>query len=211
MLGTNFELGFRCGDGAVEAISTDPGYSNLSFVSGGDLQDGQSWALARLADAGVRHALIGGAAANVYRRERRVTKDYDTLVETFDGLRGSLEAAGFELEGRHRGTQDEWLLRASVDGVGFDFSLAEVAVQKIAVERARSNHGVATAEDVILLKLIANRHQDRDDVVSIAKSGRPLDVEYLGRWSAALDEYFGTAPRYLRFLDMVAGYRTEVK
>ncbi len=156
-------------------------------------------ALEVLEQAGILHALIGGMAANLYRSEFRATKDFDFLVETFEGLHEALETAGFEVELGAHGTQDEWLIRATVDGIGCDFSLAEIDIQERTIINAQSNAGIATVEDLIVLKLIANRPQDLDDLASIIKGGRSIDLEYVRAWSTKLDDDFGTASRFQRF------------
>lgn len=159
-------------------------------------------ALDALDQAGILHALIGGMAANIYRRNFRVTGDFDFLVNTFDGLQETLEAAGFEVVTGTHGTQDEWLVRAEVDNIGFDFALAEIEVQETALMNAQANAGVVTVEDLVVLKLIANRSQDIDDLTNIVKSGRTMDIEYVRDWCAKLNEHFETAPRFRRFQDL---------
>lgn len=150
-------------------------------------------------------------AANLYRREFRRTYDYDFLVTTFDGLKDALEAADFEVEGGTHGTQDQWLIRATVDDVGFDFSLAEIDIQQLTITHAQGNEGIATVEDLIILKLIAHRTQDRDDLSSIIKSGRELDMDYLANWSAKLNDDFQIAPRFVRFQESYVAFRANLE
>lgn len=42
---------------------------------------------------------------------------------------------------------------------------------------------ISTSEDVIVHKLIANRHRDRADIAEILRSGTPLDRSYIERWA----------------------------
>ena len=62
-----------------------------------------------------------------------------------------------------------------------DFIIPTVPYQELVLDRA-INH-IITAEDVIVLKLIAWRSRDRDDVASILAAGHDLDTEYIEHWA----------------------------
>jgi len=150
--------------------------------------------------AGIDAAAYGGQVANLYRRDLRLTGDYDFLVRSFDGLRDALKASDFHIEIGEHESQDTWLIRAEKDGVGYDFCLAETAVQTAALDRAKDNGQLVTAEDIVILKLIAYRpDKDRPDLDNIAKSGVELDLEYIKDWCVAIDEYFSTTFRFRKF------------
>lgn len=137
--------------------------------------------------AGTRWASVGGQIANLYRATPRRTVDFDFLVTTFDGLLDVLRAAGFKITSGDERARDPWLIRAKRGGTKFDFSLAELDFQRAAIARAELNGGVATREDIIILKIIAWRPQDRDDVASILATQAPVEFVYVRRWCEALD------------------------
>ena len=60
-------------------------------------------------------------------------------------------------------------------------------LRRAAVEIAGVTIPVATPEDLIVYKLIADRPRDRDDVLAIlrtqARAGRALDWAYVERWT----------------------------
>jgi hypothetical protein len=156
-------------------------------------------AIAVLRELGILYALVGGVAANQYRRSFRFTHDFDYLVASFDGLREELKSAGFQIAiGETRG-DDSWHIKATVDGVSFDFVLAEVDVQIDAVRNAQFNQKVATIEDLIVLKLLAHRPQDNEDLRNIASSGRKVDMTYIQQRAHRLDEHFGTKAPFVKF------------
>ncbi|MGH7819315.1 MAG: hypothetical protein ACREQ9_06060, partial [Candidatus Binatia bacterium] len=70
-----------------------------------------------------------------------------------------------------------------------DLLLVKTAYQADALARSRplaSGSGepkVLSAEDVIVHKLIANRHRDRADVHEILRAGVSLDRKYIERWA----------------------------
>lgn len=139
--------------------------------------------------------IIGGVAVNFWA-EPRFTKDIDFTIA----------ASATELdEVTRRFLRAGWVVtRAQVDDPndGFDFrrfvvpgtrklvefQAARTPYQQLVVQRGRrleetQAFGVATPEDIIVLKLIANRSQDLADVVEIGK--RPeLDWGYIAHWAA---------------------------
>ena len=119
---------------------------------------------------GVPYALIGGVAVQLHTVEPRSTLDIDFAVPCFDDVpRGALLAAGFEHTGRHAHS-DNW--RAPGDGplatrIAVQFSAEDVGIAE-AVAHAQSlvlGEGlrlrVATAEDLIVLKLAAAAEPQR--------------------------------------------------
>lgn len=136
---------------------------------------------------GVDWAVVGGQVANLYRSDVRLTRDYDFLVGSFDGLRSALKEAGFEIEIGDAESHDVWLIRASRDGVPYDFSLAEVDYQVEAIDRARANGGVLAVEDVLIQKLLAWRFDDQRDIDSILEAGVGFDSALVRRWCDAFE------------------------
>ena len=144
-----------------------------------------------LTPRGVRWAVLGAHAANLYRGEVRATQDVDVLVSLsaplMKSLADDLEADGWRV--RHR-TEDGWLIRARHPEFGdIDVMSAQEEYQRTAlhrsVERTVEGMGVArflAVEDVIIHKLIANRMQDELDVVSILQARPSLDDAHMRRW-----------------------------
>jgi hypothetical protein len=143
-------------------------------------------------------AIIGGMAHNFWR-EPRFTKDIDfTLVagaRLFERLRARMEAAGYEL-GRIQNEHEP-------SGPGFarfvepgtnkivEFLTAKTEFQDLLIQRAvrltpEQILRVATPEDIIVLKLIANRPQDQADAINLGGI-EGLDWDYIARWSAEWD------------------------
>lgn len=144
-----------------------------------------------LTPRGVRWAVLGAHAANLYRGEVRATQDVDVLVSLsaplMKSLADDLEADGWRV--RHR-TEDGWLIRARHPEFGdIDVMCVQEEYQRTALSRSVENTvegmGVArflAVEDVIIHKLIANRMQDELDVVSILQTHPSLDDAHMRRW-----------------------------
>ena len=144
-----------------------------------------------LTPKGVRWAVLGAHAANLYRSEVRATQDVDVLVSLsapqMKSLADDLEADGWQV--RHR-TPDGWLVRARHPEFGdIDVMSVQEEYQRTALDRAaeRTVEGIGVArflavEDVIIHKLIANRMRDELDVASILQARPSLDGAYMQRW-----------------------------
>lgn len=137
--------------------------------------------------------VIGGHAANVYRDEIRHTSDVDILVSLGDtsmkDVLRELALEGWELV---RTVEDDWMARIHHPEHGLaDIIATGLEYQEIALARshhARQEDGFVvnymTVEDIIIHKLIANRHKDDSDVMSILATRPALDADYLDRWIA---------------------------
>jgi hypothetical protein len=150
----------------------------------------------------VRHALLGGIAANFYRREPRATRDVDfavlatpadvvTIVEAF-------RRKGWRPEVRTNKTEVLRLVRKDyprvdilVAGTPFEESAVGRAA-KIVVERAEIL--VVTPEDLVIYKLIAGRAQDYEAVAAIINMMGELESAYIEGWL----EQFGMSERWSR-------------
>lgn len=122
-----------------------------------------------LAEAGIRHALVGALGANAYRTRPRTTADIDFLV-------------GDEAFQKHSG--GFVTMRVPVvefDGIDIDqVPLAEaLRVVEDGLNRAPVSDGVPIAplDTIVIMKLIAGRTQDLADVEAIVESG--ADREFL--------------------------------
>ena len=145
-------------------------------------------------DADPGWALIGGHAANLYRREIRATLDVDIVVaQVAAGKDEPLSSAAKRLVGEGWSVMamppGAWLLRVSQPDHGaLDLVVAETEYQHVALSRAAKstvgdvNLKTLTVEDVIIHKLIANRTKDDADVIDILKTGPDLDQAYLNHW-----------------------------
>jgi hypothetical protein len=122
-----------------------------------------------LAEAGIRHALIGALGANAYRNRPRTTEDIDFLV-------------GDEAFQRHAG--GFVTMRVPVvefDGIDVDqVPLTEaLRVVEDGLNHAPVSDGVpiASVETIVVMKLLAGRTQHLADVEAIVESG--ADREFL--------------------------------
>lgn len=137
--------------------------------------------------------VTGDHAADAYRDEIRHTSDVDILVSlgaaSMQDVLRELALEGWELM---RSVEDDWMVRirhpehglADIIATGLDY-------QEIALSRShhvRQDDGFAVnfmaVEDIIIHKLIANRHKDDSDVMSILATKPALDADYLDRWLA---------------------------
>lgn len=149
--------------------------------------------LARLLeDAEVQYALIGGHAVNAWL-EPRFTADIDVTIEAgvaqYRRLTKILQRAGFSIEfteGADQASGPDFVRFTSPDPVAVvEFQSAKTKLQNSVIRRARIQKGalrVATPEDLIVLKLIANRAKDQIDLVGLCALP-DLDWDYVERWA----------------------------
>jgi hypothetical protein len=142
-------------------------------------------ARALLEARGIVAVLIGAHAANRYRVEVRHTVDVDLLVQDVDAAATVLRSAGFDIREIADEEDRAYLLFARRGTEVVDVLLAETELQRIAMSRAVD--GVVTPEDLIVLKLIAGRPRDIDDIRSIIAAGVSLDAAYIVRWANEWD------------------------
>lgn len=137
--------------------------------------------------------VTGDHAADAYRDEIRHTSDVDILVSlgtaSMQDVLRELVLEGWELV---RSVEDDWMVRIHHPEHGLaDIIAAGLDYQEIALSRShhvRQEDGFVvnfmTVEDIIIHKLIANRHKDDSDVMSILATKPALDADYLDRWLA---------------------------
>lgn len=164
---------------------------------------------------GIPYAVLGGFAARAWGLPRP-TFDADIAVAVDDDslqtLLAAFEVAGFDVPPEH--------VTGYVDSVG---DLRKVKVNKFsdgqvwttdlflvtgpflqeAMRRAQTGYfgvtpvQVMTPEDIVLLKLAANRRKDLADIDDIIAVQPNMDLGYLRRWAEFLDlsdrlaEFFG--------------------
>ena len=147
-------------------------------------------------------AVVGGNAANLYRRDARVTVDTDVLISlgrrTMQNVREELARRGWAVSSMPDGG---WLLRVVNARYGsLDVIASETDYQQAALARAKVTMfgdialRALAVEDVLIHKLIADRYKDEADVDDILRTNPALDETYLYKW---LDEW-GVRERYER-------------
>ena len=120
-----------------------------------------------LAEAGIRHALVGALGANAYRTRPRTTEDIDFLVgeeafEKHDPGFVTLRVPVIEFDG------------IDIDQVPLTDALRVV---EDGLDRATVSEGVpiAPVDTIVIMKLLAGRTQDLADVEAIVASGANRD------------------------------------
>jgi hypothetical protein len=164
----------------------------------------------------INYALIGGVAA-AYRSRPRYTEDLDLLLQipqlALPGLLDDLRARGFAFE--PQGAINEWardnLTVLSYHGVRVDWLKPVLPLYQHVIDQARPEDWfgrpvrIATAEGLILLKLIAFRTQDQLDIENLLAANQgQLDIEQVRReWQsvAAPDD-----PRMMWFDDRITRF-----
>lgn len=141
--------------------------------------------------------VAGAVAANAYRPPRDTT-DLDLVVhipaERYPAIAKALNVDGWRTV--RLSPQSDYPDIVRLDHDTFfptDLLLVKTAYQAEALRRSRSASEAATLprvlapEDVIIHKLIANRHRDRADVAEILRSRVALDRAYIDHWAAEWD------------------------
>lgn len=145
------------------------------------------------------YCLIGALALGVWGAVR-ATQDIDFLMvlddARCDSVMASLATAGFLIDSRWAEPNPmakDRFVRLAFGPHAVDLMFARDALHREALARKRAvsfeglTIGVASAEDLMLLKLRAGRDQDFVDVVSVAsRQGSALDLAYLKRWAERL-------------------------
>jgi hypothetical protein len=167
----------------------------------------------------VRYALIGGLAVSV-RGPIRATRDIDLLVKIpqleLPGVLDSLVQAGFQInvpEAIGIWNRDH-LLNFSCGSVHVDWLKPELPAFEHILSRAHweqigsSPVCVADAEGLLLLKLIAFRTRDQDDMRGIlAANAGSLDLDWVRReWSQLVGD---GDPRTEQFEQLVRSFYTS--
>lgn len=155
--------------------------------------------LRRFIDAcGFPAALVGGMAITA-RVRMRATDDLDLVIAVPSGatdkLLATASACGYRYdEATAREWVDSGLLRMTdAEGTTVDLLIATDPLSQALVQRATaerlmgSDVPVATVEDLLLMKLEANRPVDLDDAIAIKDAfGDRLDRAYVDKWAMAL-------------------------
>jgi hypothetical protein len=133
------------------------------------LIEGLARAATLMADLGFPYAVIGGAAV-VARARPRLTEDVDLLVAMApDALLAAATRLGYSFEPADRPLFEEGLIRLTTSSgmsLGADSLFLEQIVRRAAPMEA-GGPVFAQLEDLILLKLEAERPVDIDDVLAL--------------------------------------------
>ena len=164
-----------------------------------------------LTPRGIDWAVTGAVAANSYRDETRTTSDIDVLLTLAGTPMADVEASLHALGWTTTSILPEgWLLRlAHPRGGRIDIvaTLTDYELGALARARQVDMDGLAVkvmaVEDVIILKLIANRFRDIADIESILAAKPELDRDYLSRWF----ETFELGDRFRNIEDVGKGLK----
>jgi hypothetical protein len=149
--------------------------------------------VARLLGAlGTDYAVIGAHAVNCWL-EPRLTADIDITVAAdrgqLDALRALLVGEGFRVAREHGAEEPsgpDFIRFVSADSeVVIELQAAKTAFQREVIRRAVTSPDglrVATVEDLLVLKLIADRPKDQADLDGLLAVGA-LDWAYVERWA----------------------------
>ncbi len=170
------------------------------------------------------YCLIGGLAACYWGRARS-TSDIDFVLLTGIGDEAEFikplmktykarfdNAAQFAMETR-------LLLLRAKNGVGIDISFGAIPFEEEMLKPATISEvlpGVpvrtASAEDIIVMKSIAGRPRDVDDIERIiAAQGKKLDLTYIRHWLANLAEMLPEVDVLGRFEGILISVNTRMK
>jgi hypothetical protein len=169
----------------------------------------------------VQGVVIGGVAASLWGRPR-LTRDVDALVLLEEGRWGEFLAAGaghgflprradalaFARETR------VLLVRHGESGIDLDLVFGSLPFEKEAVIRAKwvDLGGVAiplsSPEDLIIMKAVAHRPRDLEDIAAILAAQPGLNVRRVRRW---LREFSGALemPEILNDLEALLSQRQK--
>jgi hypothetical protein len=164
----------------------------------------------------LRYALIGGVATG-YRSRPRFTQDVDFLLEipqvTLPGLLEDMQARGFAFDAEKaiREWTKDHLTVLTFHGIRIDWLKPLLPLYQHVIDSAQQETWmgrpvrIASAEGLILTKLIAFRTQDQLDIENLLAANRgKLDLEMIRKeWATVADS---TDRRLQRFEDMVVRF-----
>jgi len=157
------------------------------------VDDPLSYLARLLASIGADYVVIGAHAVNCWL-EPRLTGDIDLTVAAgraqFESLRARLSSEGFRVAreyGAEAPSGPDFVRFVSADGeVVIEVQAAKTDYQREVIRRAvgtAEGLRVATVEDLIVLKLIADRTKDQADLEGLIGLGA-LDWAYVEKWAA---------------------------
>jgi hypothetical protein len=161
-----------------------------------------------MSETGAKYAIIGGVAVSIHGIPR-LTMDVDVSIllekEGISGFLGKARKAGFVPIVRNARAFAEktgvvpMKFRGGMPFERCDFIIAQNALEKAAIERARPMKVgpckvmIVSAEDLFLHKLLSDRPRDREDAEGIAMRRRNLDRRYIMSWVKKIANVAGGA------------------
>jgi hypothetical protein len=154
-------------------------------------------ALARWFESdGVQYTTVGGLAVSLLARPR-ATQDIDVVVWLGERPWESFIRAGQEygFEGRISDTLEfaarsrVILLRHAASGISVDVSCGALPFELEMIERARMLQAggvevkVPTPEDLLVMKAVALRAKDLDDIETLLRAHKDLDLDRVRHWA----------------------------
>ncbi len=154
---------------------------------------------------GIQYALIGGLAASI-RGKMRATEDVDIVLhcDVLDALSLAESIDDTPLEPLFPNVSEVIRrsnilpLRHKQTGVTIDLAIGLSGFERQVIERAtsvkiaRRHLQVSTAEDLLLMKLLADRPQDQQDIKGILTAQRnQIDWEYCRAVGQQLQDALG--------------------
>ncbi len=162
---------------------------------------------------GIRYAIIGGVAVSQWGFDR-YSEDVDFKIyvpgSDFPAMREMIRKK-FPVNAREHLPPNSPVVAVKIHGVTVDFGLGYPGFDEIVIERAVEitindfAMRFATAEDLIILKLIAERNKDWLDVEGLTKMQYPnLDFGYIRGWLAEFAEWLEQPELIQRYEQIVA-------
>jgi predicted nucleotidyltransferase len=159
-------------------------------------------ATALLEELGLRYAVVGGLAVGVWGVSRS-TDDVDIFVELpvarRTALRRALVTKGFHVPamteelaefGVFRSRSGEETFLDLFDAVG---PLGEAVIsRRRQVRLGRKRLWFVAPEDLVVLKAFSERERDFEDLAALLATKQDLDLNYVQKWAARLDQSLGT-------------------
>ncbi len=161
----------------------------------------------------IQYALIGGLASG-FRSRPRFTQDVDLLLQipqiALPGILGELRARGFTFDDQQ--VIQQWvrdhMTVLDYHGTRVDWLKPALPLYQHVLDQARleswldTSIRIASAEGLILTKMIASRPQDTVDIENLVVANRGnLDLAWIAKeWNTIAD---GADPRFRRFQEIV--------
>jgi hypothetical protein len=167
-------------------------------ISQRDLEEGLTAAAETLSQRGIPYAVIGAMAAS-FRSQPRSTKDLDLLLRIpqlqLPGLLDALRERGFEFDMSTviREWTQQHMAVLSYRGIRIDWLKPVLPLYDHVLDRAVQERWlnqpirVATADGLILIKLLAFRLQDQLDIERLLATNRKsIDIDWIrNEWQSA--------------------------
>lgn len=178
-----------------------------------DLETALRQAIRFLEKHNIKYAVIGGLATSQWGYERYTADlDFKIFVPNTDypAMRELLRRA-FPENPRPHIPNHALVLAVEIDGVIVDFGMGYPGFDELVIERAVEYTAkgykirFATPEDLIILKVIANRGKDWQDIEGLVNSRvDDLDFGYMENWMVQFAEALERPELMQRYQEIVA-------